>query len=239
MGSRDKVPRKGNRWRGWAEEVTQRYEAAEYFDEDVSSAWELNQKLYRSKHVPLKYRMYAAGKMVDIEPRPVSIEVQNEKADEAADFIIGELQKLRRASVYDLDRFLHQGIAAGKYTEETALEIRGFWFRKRSRAQEHADESVDEDIEIPDWEPVNTVKPPPAPAPAPIPELLEYIERTAPEPQRHFNGKGSDLRLYPPLGCRYNIYKTISGRKYEVADEGVEPDEADRSELVGAGWWTG
>jgi hypothetical protein len=71
MGSKDRKPRVGSRWHGWAEEVAQRYEQHEYFSEEVGSSYELLEKLYKNKDVPLKYRMYAENKAVDIEPRPV------------------------------------------------------------------------------------------------------------------------------------------------------------------------
>jgi hypothetical protein len=172
MGSRDKKPRQGSRWAGWAEEVTQRYEAAEYFDEDVSSAWELNQKLYRSKHVPLKYRMYAAGKMVDIEPRPVTVEEQKEASDEAAEFIVAELRKLKRSAVYEHDAFLHGMIDTGKFSEATALEIRAYLLKRRSRAQQHAAAEGVDDIDIPEWVPVACPQPGQAADTAPL-RLLE------------------------------------------------------------------
>jgi hypothetical protein len=31
VGAKDRMPRKGSRWHGWAEEVSQKYDADEYF----------------------------------------------------------------------------------------------------------------------------------------------------------------------------------------------------------------
>jgi hypothetical protein len=161
--------------------------------------------------------------MVEVEPALVSVEERNEQAGEAADFMVTHLQKLWRASVYDLDRFLHQGIDAGKYNETTALEIRDFWYRKRSRAQEHA-EFEGEGTEIPEWEPVQ-------PKTAPVQYISARVQFTEPEPESidvserdTLMPNGHDLKGFVVLFAAPGHGFQVGPGKYE-ADERGEVDE--------------
>ena len=127
MGARDKKPRINSRWRGWAEEVTQRYDADEYLNEDSATSYEFLQKLYQDKRVPLKYRMYAASKMVEHEPKPVPKQEIAAQADEYAEKLIAEVGRLRQEHVRERDEELHRWIDESKLNEQQALLARSQW----------------------------------------------------------------------------------------------------------------
>ena len=130
-GSEDIHPRTNSRWHGWAEKVTQRYDADEYLNEDSATSYEFLQKLYQDKRVPLKYRMYAASKMVEHEPKPVPRQEIDAQAREYGDKLIEEVRRLRQEHVRERDEELHRWIDEGKVSEKQALLARSQWVQDR------------------------------------------------------------------------------------------------------------
>jgi hypothetical protein len=152
MGSKDKIPR-GKDFTEQLKTVARQYEATEYLDCDASNARELLQRIYSSKEVPIKYRLYAATKMVEVEPAPLTNEEQQEQVDNAYNFIVEQRRKLRLATMRSRDAKLHQWIAQGLMSESTALLVRELWTKPRSQAEEDAEFECDDDTDIPPWEP--------------------------------------------------------------------------------------
>jgi|SRR6516165_7537449 hypothetical protein len=190
---------------------------------------ELLEAASRGEYVPTQEQLYSTKLLFDREPAAVNTDgtgavliLPSNGRDpglENREWLGKEFAKLHRQHVFETNRKVRRWIETGKTTEEQALLYRPLW----------TDEGD------PEWEPVITV--PPEPAMQYIAPPVAEPEFIAPVPPRHFNGNGIDLkRLYPPLGARYNFYKTISGREYEVSAEGVVPDEQDRAKLMGAGW---
>jgi hypothetical protein len=70
LGAKNKIPG-GKDFTEELKTVARQYENTEYFTKEVTGGWDLLEKVVCDKNVPLKYRMYAANKYTDVEPRPV------------------------------------------------------------------------------------------------------------------------------------------------------------------------
>jgi hypothetical protein len=223
--------------------VAREYEDTEFPAIDAANARELLQKIYQNKHVPIKYRMYAASKMVEIEPAPVTVEERNEEVEEAAAFIFKEVGKRRRAMIRERDEQLHRWIGDGSMTEAIALVLRSWWTKKRAPANEDAEFEADDDESMPAWEPMQQnaapvkVQPQYIAAPMPAPEF------TAPEPPQHFNGNGKASHGFVVLFTTpFRAFKVGSRTVYEADSAGEilvdENEVADRDDLIRSGWRT-
>src|SRR5215472_13681903 len=161
MGSKNRIPKPKaavNR----LNEIVSELETGEYLystadKKYMGTAMELLQSIYRAESLPVKIRLYAATKAVDYEPKPMPQQDVEAETDEAAEFIIAELKKLRKASIHEWDRWLQQLIDDREISDATALKIRARVLRPKSRAQQQADGVAVGDDDIPAWQPV---KPP-------------------------------------------------------------------------------
>src|SRR5262249_3197175 len=145
LGAKNKLPG-GKDFTEELKTVVRQYEDSEYLYSNDNRVFEGSslafiQSVMRAENLPVKVRLYAAAKAVEYEADAGTHEFDEtgkvvlylphngrdalnqseENAAEAADWYIGELKKRKRASMYDWDRWLHDGIAVGKFSEPVAL----------------------------------------------------------------------------------------------------------------------
>jgi hypothetical protein len=210
---------------------------------------------YKAEYYPSQEQLYAAKTLLDREyphAEPGQYETDEtgrvicylphngrdplhqseEDSEEAANWYVKELQKRKRASIFDWDRFLHQLIDAGEISEPTALKIRARLTERRAPADERSD---DVGIEVPEWEPAHK------PAPDPVQRLLsniEVVDRPEPEKSRPPapNGHAPHQVQVRMLTSPRKVFTTRTGKRYEADLNGdVWIDECDRAEIAGFG----
>ena len=151
LGSKNRIPKSKEAVERLREIVTE-LENGEYLysndkKEFPGTAVELLQAIYRCEKLPLKYRMYAATKAADIEPRPAAALPTAPDLDENRRWISTQFDKLAKAEAIEHER-------KAEHSADTALSLR----------LEHGRNARENGASAPDYKSVEAPKPQPQPA---------------------------------------------------------------------------
>ena len=111
LGSKNRIPKPKEAQQRLTEIVAE-LENGEYLyttadKKYVGSAMELLQSVYRAESLPVKIRLYAATKAVDIEPRAIPQQEIDAQADQYAERLIAEVAAHRREHIREWDCLLY------------------------------------------------------------------------------------------------------------------------------------
>ena len=232
VGSKNRIPKSKEAINRLNDIVTE-LETGEYLystpdKKYLGSAMELLQAIYRAESLPVKIRLYAATKAVDHEPKPVPQAERDAEADEAADFVSRQLDKLHREHSCKQDEQLHQWIDEGKLTEEQALLARSQWVEDGDAAWEPHKFGYRADT-VPLRMLQNGVN---ARENGPVASDVNSVPPETPQSPRQPNGHAQTQRVRLMYSHPCQEYTTLSGKLYQ-ADNGGEMvvDEEDVQEL--------